>query len=287
MAEMERRDPNEAGSSGKVAKKRKKSRGLECAAYECSSTFYTTSDGSRSECHFFKFPQKNPEKKRWCNLIKRQDGYDGFRVTCNTYLCQEHFESSEIRRNPQHWRLNKDAEPSLNLYKSFELPAKVDRKPPLQRKFISTNTKRKGAITSSSDNNLFSVSTVPPTNNNNDTTESTISIDGSSTLLSPPMSPTVFTLPECSFLEDKSLSPKYVDAETETNFSFIVQPLLLDPEPTITNIAMDHSYSCLTLTSNEHANTCLLHENILKRLQESSKQITEFKGKNKKIGRRS
>ena len=46
-----------------VKKKKKKiSVGRECCAYGCSSTFYN-SDGLATGLHFFKFPQKNPEKQ--------------------------------------------------------------------------------------------------------------------------------------------------------------------------------------------------------------------------------
>ena len=71
-------------------KKRKKSLGRQCAAYGCYSTFYKT-DGGPSGLHFFRFPQKNQEKNRWCNLIKRVDDRDDFNVTSCTCLCEKHF----------------------------------------------------------------------------------------------------------------------------------------------------------------------------------------------------
>ena len=107
-----------SSNRGKV-KKRRRSLGRQCVAFGCYNTFYG-SDGSKTGIHFFKFPQKNPEKLRWCNLIKRQDGKDDFNVTCNTFLCQKHFKDSDIKRNPNTWRLNKGAVPSLNLYQSFD-----------------------------------------------------------------------------------------------------------------------------------------------------------------------
>ena len=60
--------------------KKKSSLGKQCAAFGCYNFSYN-SDGSASGLHFFKFPQKNPEKRIWCNLIKRVDGLDGFKVT--------------------------------------------------------------------------------------------------------------------------------------------------------------------------------------------------------------
>ena len=81
---------------GKTSKTRKnRSRGKECAAAACNSFEYN-SDGSGSGLHFFKFPTKNPAKARWCNLIKRHDGRDGFRVSENTVLCEKHFRKQEI-----------------------------------------------------------------------------------------------------------------------------------------------------------------------------------------------
>lgn len=73
------------------------SRGKQCAAAECNSFEYNH-DGSSSGLHFFKFPTKNPAKRRWCNLIKCQDGRDGFRVNKNTVICEKHFRKQEIIR---------------------------------------------------------------------------------------------------------------------------------------------------------------------------------------------
>ena len=134
------------GSNGKPLKKKKTSRWVECAAYGCCSTFYNI-DGSRSDWHFFKFPQTNPDKSRWCNLIKRQDGKDGFKVNANTYLCQKHFEDDCVRRNPNTWRLNKGAAPSLLLHQSFEKD-NYTRKLPAKRSFSDSKrpTKRTSSI---------------------------------------------------------------------------------------------------------------------------------------------
>ena len=52
-----------------IKEKKKISLGRECSAYGCSNTFYN-SDGLATGLHFFKFPQKNPGKQLWCNLIK-------------------------------------------------------------------------------------------------------------------------------------------------------------------------------------------------------------------------
>ena len=61
---MDNEDTIEASSSGCVAKKRKISCGLECAAYGCGNTYYD-SKGIRTTVHFFKFPAKNPDKNQF------------------------------------------------------------------------------------------------------------------------------------------------------------------------------------------------------------------------------
>ncbi|XP_065060453.1 uncharacterized protein LOC135687738 [Rhopilema esculentum] len=103
---------SEVSSSGVV---KKSSLGKQCAAFGCYNFSYRP-DGTPTGLHFFKFPQRNPEKRLWCNLIKRVDGLDGFKVTESTRLCQEHFKDSDIKRNPMRWKLNPGAAPSLKLY---------------------------------------------------------------------------------------------------------------------------------------------------------------------------
>ena len=102
------------GLSSKVAEK-KSSLGRECACFGCGSTFYNK-DGSASGIHFFRFPAKNPRKQRWCNLIKRHDGKDDFKVTISTFLCHFHFKEEDIKKTINMWRLRPDVDPSLNLY---------------------------------------------------------------------------------------------------------------------------------------------------------------------------
>ena len=114
-----------------VSKKRKRSLGHQCAAYGCYNTFYNT-DGTASGLHFFRFPQKNPDKLCWCNLIKRVDGRDGFKVTNATVLCEDHFAMEDIKRNPNHWRLVAGSAPSRNLFQGSTTIVKLkSRKPPL------------------------------------------------------------------------------------------------------------------------------------------------------------
>ena len=89
-----KKDRKKRKQEGNGKRRKQRSRGKECAAAECSS-FEFNSDGSRSGLHFFKFPTKNPAKTRWCNLIKRQDRRDSFRVSENT-ICEKHFRKHDI-----------------------------------------------------------------------------------------------------------------------------------------------------------------------------------------------
>ena len=95
--------------------KKKSSLGSKCAAFGCYN-FQYKKDGTRTGLHFFTLPQKNPAKSHWCNLIKRRDGFDGFKVTTNTVLCEEHFKATDIKQNPLRWMLVAGAVSSLKLY---------------------------------------------------------------------------------------------------------------------------------------------------------------------------
>ncbi len=126
-------ETNQFGSLEGVLKKKRRSPGRECAAYGCTNTFYNT-EGAATGLHFFAFLKKNPEKLRWCNLIKREEGRDGFKVTSATVLCEKHFTDKDIKRNPHHWRLVHGAEPSVNLFTSSAARGKpTPRKPPAIR----------------------------------------------------------------------------------------------------------------------------------------------------------
>ena len=49
-------------------------------------------------------------------MIKRVDGLDGFKVTTSTYLCHEHFQDCDIKKNIQRWKLQNGAVPSPKLH---------------------------------------------------------------------------------------------------------------------------------------------------------------------------
>ena len=104
---------NSVSSMSRVSK----SVGGESAAFGCSNTFYNY-DGTPCDLHFFKFAQKNSDKRFWCNGVNRIDGIDGFRVIGATCLCQEHFSESYFKRNPSRRKLVAGAVPSRSLYRS-------------------------------------------------------------------------------------------------------------------------------------------------------------------------
>lgn len=76
----------------------KRSRGRQCVVPDCNSYEYDK-DGTRSLMSFFKFPTKGPRKARWCNLIKRQDGRDGFRITEKTVICDNHLKKDDVKKS--------------------------------------------------------------------------------------------------------------------------------------------------------------------------------------------
>ena len=84
-----------------------KSRGKYCAASDCNNSYYDL-NGHRTSYHFFHFPKKSLQRNRWCNLIKRWDGKDGFSVTSSTVVCSEHFKKEDIiRKLGGRWDLKK------------------------------------------------------------------------------------------------------------------------------------------------------------------------------------
>lgn len=87
-------DPNTSQNSSSAASS---SKGKECATFGCSNTFYCP-DGLRTHFHFFKFPKDTLRRNRWCNLIKRQHGKDGFAVTNSTVICSDHFKTGDIKK---------------------------------------------------------------------------------------------------------------------------------------------------------------------------------------------
>lgn len=102
--------------------------------YGCNNFQYTT-DNENTGIHFFSIPSSvlkdSNLKKRWCSLIKRQDGKDGFSFTSNTVICQNHFvieEQIDISLVAKKWTLKKGVEPCL-----FDWRQKKSERRPLLR----------------------------------------------------------------------------------------------------------------------------------------------------------
>ena len=82
------RNLDKCNSSSKI-------KGKQCATFGCSNTFYGPNSLPTS-LHLFKFPKDTNRRRRWCNLIKRQHGKEGFFVTNSTVVCSEHFRKEDI-----------------------------------------------------------------------------------------------------------------------------------------------------------------------------------------------
>ena len=74
-----------------------KRRGRHCAAFSCANSSYDAK-GNPTGLHFFSFPKDIQRRNRWCNLMKRQHGKDGFFITKSTFLCSEDFKKEDIRK---------------------------------------------------------------------------------------------------------------------------------------------------------------------------------------------
>ena len=97
--------------SSSLSEQGKKSRGSQCCVPKCFNYMYNK-DGSRSSQHFFRFPTEKDRKLKFCTLIKRVDGKDGFNVTDATRICSDHFNSSDFTGGMMKKKLKPEAEPS-------------------------------------------------------------------------------------------------------------------------------------------------------------------------------
>ena len=74
--------------------------GIQCASYGCYSREYKIEIGQRIRTGISMFLIPKDARKLWCNLIKHQEGKDGFKITHSTRICEKHFEPSDIYRPP-------------------------------------------------------------------------------------------------------------------------------------------------------------------------------------------
>ena len=137
----------------------------ECAAYNCSSRSYYSQNNERKPTgnNFFHFPKEKFEIKDWCNLIKRQDGKDGFKVTNSTLVCSRHFLPSNIKRPSEETMhsLKKGLRPILHDWNNFGSNSTQARKQPALRSAINTSPakKRKNFVDENKENNYSKILT--------------------------------------------------------------------------------------------------------------------------------
>ena len=139
--------------------------GKECAAYNCSSRSFYIQNNERKPTgnNFFRFPKEKFEIKDWCNLIKRQDGKDGFKVTKSTVVCSKHFLPSNINKpfgGTRH-SLKKGSRPILHDWNNFGSNLMQARKQPALRSIINTTAakKRKNFVDENKENNYSKILT--------------------------------------------------------------------------------------------------------------------------------
>ena len=79
---------------------------------------------------FFSFPRSNHEVNRWCNLIKRQNGKDGFSVTRGTVIREKHFKKEDLKRVPggSRYKHINNAEPVIHSWTEKKSPRKSREK---------------------------------------------------------------------------------------------------------------------------------------------------------------
>jgi hypothetical protein len=135
---------------------KKRSRGKQCCVPFCSSTQYLAS-GAASKIHFFHVPPAvlNDKRKRdrWCSLLKRKDGKDGFNMHKHTVICHEHFKHDDIKKCA--WsgigrcQLKAGVEPSVFQWQVDP----VGRRPPTER--VSKSSSTIGPVDSDNDTEHF------------------------------------------------------------------------------------------------------------------------------------
>ena len=118
--------------------------GKECAAFGCSSRSYGFVNKERKPkgVSFFKISKSKAEINGWCNLIKRQNGKDGFVVKENsTYRMLGRFSCCRYIQSPGGTRhsLIKGSRPKLHSWNTFGEGLGKSRKP----SFYRTSSRKK------------------------------------------------------------------------------------------------------------------------------------------------
>ena len=108
--------------------------GKDCAAFACSSRSYYFVNKERKPTGFpfFTFPKSEAEINDLCNLIKKQNGKDGFLVKGTlTYICSKHLHIADMHRAPGGTRRSQIKEYGLifHIWNSFVEVLVKSRKP--------------------------------------------------------------------------------------------------------------------------------------------------------------
>ena len=139
-------------------------KGKYCSIPCCKNTQYD-GDWKKTNIALFKFPDKERKPdlyKAWFNKIKtfrRKGGKDAFTVTNNTYVCEFHFEISDIQVSAgRHIKtLKNNVIPSVFIFKKKSTPVKK-RSSPRKRRLIQDLVPRKHQKVTDDEDNFH----VPP-----------------------------------------------------------------------------------------------------------------------------
>ena len=151
------------------------------------------------------------------------------------------FKDSDIKKNPNTWRLKMGAEPSENLYQRNTPTLTSTRKPPKKRLLFSPPVSTDSICPSP---NL-------PLIDNDISTESVLSCPSSNNNMN--------------------------DVGCQTSFSFVSYPVYLDPTTFETDVAHDHGYTTSTFTNNILFNICSEHEKMKMELENAVTRIKTLK----------
>ena len=118
---------------------KQQSQGRQCVAMDCFSREYKILEGQRvaTGIKLFSFPLKDKGRVlQWCNLIKRQNNRDNFKITKETKVCEKHFPKEFLYRPPggTRTRLLEGAKPTLHHWNNFGTAVDSSSSIPSKRK---------------------------------------------------------------------------------------------------------------------------------------------------------
>ena len=110
-----------------ASKQKSQGKQWQCVSMNCFSRDYRIVEGKRvaTGIKLFSFPLKDKGRViQWCNLIKRQNDRDNFKVTKESKVCEKHFPKEFLYRPPggTRTRLLEGAKPTLHHWNNFGMP---------------------------------------------------------------------------------------------------------------------------------------------------------------------